>query len=176
VLFAIFLYCFSRLSIVLASMPMVRVDVKPNCMSVTHKINSHSVVLCAIFLYWFFSMTVVHKSSTATLSTETGRAGPLTIVSVPRQPWFCPITPRLSPSLKSSRCVIYCRICGGGTWPWLERCVSIPMITSSNTSGGSEFTFRSDLLLTARGGCTYRSSLSLPVCRVTRVTHSALSA
>jgi hypothetical protein len=37
---------------------------------------------------------------------------------------------------------------------WLERCASIPMITSSNTSGGSEFTFRSDLLLTARGGST----------------------
>jgi hypothetical protein len=34
---------------------------------------------------------------------------------------------------------------------WLERCASIPMITSSNLSGGSEFTFRSDLLLTARG-------------------------
>jgi hypothetical protein len=29
------------------------------------------------------------------------------------------------------------------------------MITSSNPSGGSEFTFRSDLLLTARGGCTW---------------------
>jgi hypothetical protein len=37
---------------------------------------------------------------------------------------------------------------------WLERCASIPMITSSNPSGGSEFTFRSDLLLTARGGRT----------------------
>jgi hypothetical protein len=37
---------------------------------------------------------------------------------------------------------------------WLERCASIPMITSLNPSGGSEFTFRSDLLLTARGGCT----------------------
>jgi hypothetical protein len=35
---------------------------------------------------------------------------------------------------------------------WLERCASIPMIMSSNPSGGSEFTFRSDLLLTARGG------------------------
>jgi hypothetical protein len=29
------------------------------------------------------------------------------------------------------------------------------MITSSNPSGGSEFTFRSDLLLTARGGSTW---------------------
>jgi hypothetical protein len=37
---------------------------------------------------------------------------------------------------------------------WLEMCASIPMITSSNPSGGSEFTFRSDLLLTARGGST----------------------
>jgi hypothetical protein len=37
---------------------------------------------------------------------------------------------------------------------WLERCASIPMITSSNPSSGSQFTFRSDLLLTARGGCT----------------------
>jgi hypothetical protein len=36
---------------------------------------------------------------------------------------------------------------------WLERCASIPMITSSNPSGGSEFTCRSDVLLTARGGC-----------------------
>jgi hypothetical protein len=35
---------------------------------------------------------------------------------------------------------------------WLETCASILMITSSNPSGGSEFTFRSDLLLTARGG------------------------
>jgi hypothetical protein len=37
---------------------------------------------------------------------------------------------------------------------WLERCASIPMIMSLNPSGGCEFTFRSDLLLTARGGCT----------------------
>jgi hypothetical protein len=37
---------------------------------------------------------------------------------------------------------------------WLERCDSIPKITASNPSGGSEFTFRSDLLLTARGGST----------------------
>jgi hypothetical protein len=35
---------------------------------------------------------------------------------------------------------------------WLERCASIPMITSANPSSGSEFTFRSVLLLTARGG------------------------
>jgi hypothetical protein len=35
---------------------------------------------------------------------------------------------------------------------WLERCASIPKITGSNPSGGIEFTFRSDLLLTARGG------------------------
>jgi hypothetical protein len=37
---------------------------------------------------------------------------------------------------------------------WLERCASIPKITGSNPSGGSEFNFRSDLLLTARGGST----------------------
>jgi hypothetical protein len=37
---------------------------------------------------------------------------------------------------------------------WLERCASILMITSSNPSSGSELTFRSDLLLTARGGST----------------------
>jgi hypothetical protein len=37
---------------------------------------------------------------------------------------------------------------------WLQRCASIPMITSSNPSGGSELTFGSDLLLTARGGST----------------------
>jgi hypothetical protein len=44
-----------------------------------------------------------------------------------------------------------------GRWDlveWLERCASIPMITSSNPSRGSEFSFHSDLLLTARGGCT----------------------
>jgi hypothetical protein len=35
---------------------------------------------------------------------------------------------------------------------WLERCASISKITGSNPSGGSELTFRSDLLLTARGG------------------------
>jgi hypothetical protein len=37
---------------------------------------------------------------------------------------------------------------------WSERCASIPKITGSNPSGGSELTFRSDLLLTARGGST----------------------
>jgi hypothetical protein len=36
---------------------------------------------------------------------------------------------------------------------WSERCASIPKITGSNPSG-SELTFRSDLLLTARGGST----------------------
>jgi hypothetical protein len=56
---------------------------------------------------------------------------------------------------------------------WLERCASIPMITSSNPSGGSELTSRSDLLFTARGGSRLRErSLSLPDCRVTRVTHT----
>jgi hypothetical protein len=43
---------------------------------------------------------------------------------------------------------------GWGLVEWLEKCASIPMIKSSNPSGGSEFTFCSDLLLTARGGCT----------------------
>jgi hypothetical protein len=38
---------------------------------------------------------------------------------------------------------------------WLERCASIPKITGSNPSGGSEFTFHSYLLLTARGGSTW---------------------
>jgi hypothetical protein len=33
---------------------------------------------------------------------------------------------------------------------WSERCASIPKITGSNPSGGSQLTFRSDLLLTAR--------------------------
>jgi hypothetical protein len=37
---------------------------------------------------------------------------------------------------------------------WLERCASIPMITGSNPSGGSELTFPSGLLLTARDGST----------------------
>jgi hypothetical protein len=57
---------------------------------------------------------------------------------------------------------------------WLERCASIPKITGSNPSGGSELTFRSDLLLT--DVVVRERSLSLPVFRVTRVTHSALSA
>jgi hypothetical protein len=36
---------------------------------------------------------------------------------------------------------------------WLERCASIPKITGSNPSGGgSELTFRPDLLFTAKGG------------------------
>jgi hypothetical protein len=38
---------------------------------------------------------------------------------------------------------------------WLERCASIPKITSSNLSSGGELTFCSDLLLTARGGSTW---------------------
>jgi hypothetical protein len=38
---------------------------------------------------------------------------------------------------------------------WLERCASIPNITGLNPSGGSELTFRSDLLLTAWGGSTW---------------------
>jgi hypothetical protein len=37
---------------------------------------------------------------------------------------------------------------------WSERCASIPKIAGSNSSGGRELTFRSDLLLTARGGST----------------------
>jgi hypothetical protein len=37
---------------------------------------------------------------------------------------------------------------------WSERCASVPKITGSNPSGGNELTFRSDLLLTARGGST----------------------
>jgi hypothetical protein len=35
---------------------------------------------------------------------------------------------------------------------WSGRCASIPTITGSNPSGGSELTLRSDLLLIARGG------------------------
>jgi hypothetical protein len=38
---------------------------------------------------------------------------------------------------------------------WSERCASIPKITGSIPSGGSELTFRSDLLLTARGTSTW---------------------
>jgi hypothetical protein len=37
---------------------------------------------------------------------------------------------------------------------WSERCAIIPKITGSNPSGGSELTFRSDLLLTERGCST----------------------
>jgi hypothetical protein len=35
-----------------------------------------------------------------------------------------------------------------------ERCATMPKITGSNPSGGNKLTFRSDLLLTARGGST----------------------
>jgi hypothetical protein len=35
-----------------------------------------------------------------------------------------------------------------------ERCNGIPKIAGSNPSGGSELTFRSDLLLTVRGSST----------------------
>jgi hypothetical protein len=38
---------------------------------------------------------------------------------------------------------------------WWERCASILKITSSNLNGGSELTFHSDLLLTARGSSTW---------------------
>jgi hypothetical protein len=39
----------------------------------------------------------------------------------------------------------------GGTWPSGQKgCIS--KVTGSNPSGGSEFTFRSDLLLTVRSG------------------------
>jgi hypothetical protein len=37
---------------------------------------------------------------------------------------------------------------------WSERCASIPKITGSNPSGGSELTFGFDLLLTGLGGST----------------------
>jgi hypothetical protein len=37
---------------------------------------------------------------------------------------------------------------------WSERCASVPKVAGSNPSGGSESTFRSDLLLTARGSST----------------------
>jgi hypothetical protein len=54
---------------------------------------------------------------------------------------------------------------------WLDRCASYPKITGSNSSGGSELTFRSDLLLTARGKpssarVVRERSSSLPVCHV----------
>jgi hypothetical protein len=43
---------------------------------------------------------------------------------------------------------------------WLERCASIPKITGSNPSGGSELTFRFDLLLTAIGALIEFACLS----------------
>jgi hypothetical protein len=51
---------------------------------------------------------------------------------------------------------IFC-VTKSSTFNWdrrSERCASIPKITGSNPSGGSELNFRSDLLLTARGGNT----------------------
>jgi hypothetical protein len=72
------------------------------------------------------------------------------------------------------------RVSGASGWDlaeWLERCANIPKITGSNPCGGSELPFRSDLLLTARGEAAVRErSMSLLVCCVTRVTHSALTA
>jgi hypothetical protein len=70
------------------------------------------------------------------------------------------------------------RICKTRRWDlaeWLERCASIAKITSSNPSSGSELTF---VLICCwlREVVVHERSLSLPVCRVTRVTHSALSA
>jgi hypothetical protein len=58
---------------------------------------------------------------------------------------------------------------------WSERCASIAKTTGLNPSGGSELTFRSDLLW-LREVAVCERSLSLPVCCVTRVTHSALNA
>jgi hypothetical protein len=43
---------------------------------------------------------------------------------------------------------------GWGGVKWLERCASISKITDSNPSGGRKITFRSHLLLTARGSNT----------------------
>jgi hypothetical protein len=37
---------------------------------------------------------------------------------------------------------------------WSVRCASVPKVAGSNPSGGSESTFHSDLLLTARGSST----------------------
>jgi hypothetical protein len=45
-------------------------------------------------------------------------------------------------------------ICGWDLAEWSQRCASIPKNTGSNPSGGSDLTFRYDLLLTARGGNT----------------------
>jgi hypothetical protein len=38
---------------------------------------------------------------------------------------------------------------------WLERCAGVPKFAGSNLSSGSESSFRSDLLLTARGSSTW---------------------
>jgi hypothetical protein len=46
---------------------------------------------------------------------------------------------------------LYIKSWGWDLAEWSERCTSIPKITGSNPNGGSELTFRSDLLLTARG-------------------------
>jgi hypothetical protein len=50
--------------------------------------------------------------------------------------------------------IIFAEIMRWDLAEWSERCSSIPKITGSHPSGGSELTFRSDLLLTARGGST----------------------
>jgi hypothetical protein len=60
---------------------------------------------------------------------------------------------------------------------WSERCACVPKVAGSSPTGGSESTFRSDWLLTARGSSMWVLwVLWLPVCCVTRVTHSAFSA
>jgi hypothetical protein len=70
--------------------------------------------------------------------------------------WLCVWKPNLKPVVahQPAKSTNTCTK-GWDLVEWLERCASIPMITSSNPSGGSEFTFRSDLLLTARGGSTW---------------------
>jgi hypothetical protein len=40
-----------------------------------------------------------------------------------------------------------------------ERCASVPKVADSNPSGGSESTFRSDLLLTAKGTSSTRAPI-----------------
>jgi hypothetical protein len=82
----------------------------------------------------------------------------------------------ITPAMPSSSCSSV--FLSPQTWEWdlaerSDRCGRVPKVAGSSPSGSlqSESTFRSDLLLTARGSSTWA-----PICCITRVTHSALSA
>jgi hypothetical protein len=57
-----------------------------------------------------------------------------------------------------------------------HRSACVPNVIGFSPSGGSESIFRSDFSVDCERVAVGERSFSLPVCHVTRVTHSALSA